>query len=247
MVNLIPTHPHQTDSNYIEKNLLTGREFNTFRTVAEEDVKAAIREAPPKHSELDLILTTLLTQLTDAVEPIITKIVNTSLQSGNFSINLKETLLQPLLKEPRLELIFKNFRPVSNLSYLFKLIKHIVCKKIIAHAEETGNLEDLQSAYRANHSMQMALLKVKTDIKQVTDNQEVVCLVLLDVSTGFDIVSHDLLLYHLHHHFVIGGTVLQWVKSYLFDRTQKVVIDASTWTNSLHSLSITTGRHLSQA
>ena len=130
-------------------------------------------------------------QMTDVVAPTITKIVNTSLQSGICSIHLKDALLWPLLKKPRLELIFKNFRAVSNLSHLSKLIKHLVCKQIVAHAEETGNLEDLQSAYRANHSMEMALPKVKTDIMWVIDDQEVVCLVLLDLGAAFDTVSYD--------------------------------------------------------
>ena len=39
MVNLIPTHPNQTDAKYIQKNLLTDRQFNTFKTMTEEDVK----------------------------------------------------------------------------------------------------------------------------------------------------------------------------------------------------------------
>ena len=224
MVNLTPTHLNQTDAKYIEKNLLTDRQFNTFRMVTEKDVKVTTTNAPPKHCELNLIQTTLLRQMIDVVAPIITKIVNTSLQSGIFSINLKEALLQPLLKKPGLELIFKNFRPVSNLSYLSKLIELLVCEQIVTHTEETGNLE---SAYRANHSTETALLRVKTDIMQAIDDQEVVCLVLLDLSAAFDTESHDLLLNHLYHHFGFGETVLQWIRSYLSDRTQRVVIDAN--------------------
>ena len=136
-------------------------------------------------------------------------------------------LLRPLLKKPGLELIFKNFRPVSNLSYLSKLIEHLVCEQIVTHTEETGNLQDLQSAYRANHSTETALLRVKTDIMQAIDDQEVVCLVLLDLSAAFNTVSHDLLLNHLYHHFGFGETVLQWIRSYLSDRTQRVVIDTN--------------------
>ena len=79
MVKLITTNLDQTDSKHIEKNLLTSRHFNIFRTVTEEDVKAAIRDAPSKHCELDLILT-LLRQMTDLVAPIFTQIVKTSLQ-----------------------------------------------------------------------------------------------------------------------------------------------------------------------
>ena len=99
MVNLIPTHLNQTDAKYIEKNLLTDRQFNTFRMVTEKDVKVTVTNAPPKHCELDPNQTTLLRQMIDVVAPIITKIVNTSLQSRIFSINLKETLLLPLLKK----------------------------------------------------------------------------------------------------------------------------------------------------
>ena len=103
----------------------------------------------------------------------------------------------------------------------------MVCEQIVSHTEETGNLEDLQSAYRANHSTETALLRVKTDIMQAIDDQEVVCLVLLDLSAAFDRVSHDLLCNCLYHHFGFGETVLQWIRSYLSDRTQRVVIDAN--------------------
>ena len=164
MVNLIPIHPNQTDAKYVEKNLLTNRQFNTFKTVMEEDVEVTITNAPLKHCELDLIPTTLLRQMTDMVAPIITKIVNTSLQSGIFSINLKEVLLWPLFKKLGLELTFKNFRPVSNLSYFSKFIECLGCKQIVTHTEETGKLEDVQSACIAIHSTEMALLRVKTDI-----------------------------------------------------------------------------------
>ena len=92
----------------------------------------------------------------------------------NFLDQPKRSSDPTTVEKPRLILIFKNFRPVSNLSSLSKLIKHLVCKQIVAHAEETGNLEGLQSAYRANLSMEMALFKVKTDIMQVIDDQEVV-------------------------------------------------------------------------
>ena len=93
MVILIPTHLNQKDAKYIEKNLLIDRQFNTFRMVTEKDVKVTITNAPPKHNEFNPIQTTLFRQMIDVVAPIITKIVNTSIQSGIFLINLKEALL----------------------------------------------------------------------------------------------------------------------------------------------------------
>ena len=109
-----------------------------------------------------------------------------------------------------------------------KLIEHLVCEQIVTHTVETGNQEDLQSAYRANHSTKMALLTIKTDTMQAIDDQEVVCLVLLDLSAAFDMVSHDLLfkpsaplLWHWRNCSAVGKVM------YLSDRTQRVVIDAN--------------------
>ena len=107
------------------------------------------------------------------------------------------------------------------------MIECLVCKQIVTHTEESGKLEDVQSAYRANHSTEMALLRVKTDIMEAIDDHEVVCPVLLDLSVAFNMVSHDLLLNHLYHHFGIGETVLQWVRLYLSKRKQRVVTYAN--------------------
>ena len=49
----------------------------------------------------------------------------------------------------------------------------------------SGNMEPYQSAYRPQHSMETALLKVKTDILKAMDNKEICCLLLLDLSTAF--------------------------------------------------------------
>ena len=62
----------------------------------------------------------------------------------------------------------------------------------MCHVDLTGNLEPLQLAYRGNHSCEMALLKVKTDILTAIENQEVICLIMLDISAAFDTISQEL-------------------------------------------------------
>ena len=74
-------------------------------------------------------------------------IVNTSLEDVIVTENLKSAMVRLLLKKSSLPLIFKKFRPVSNLSYLSKLIEHVVCEQIMFFAETSGNLEKYQSAY----------------------------------------------------------------------------------------------------
>ena len=87
------------------------------------------------------------------------------------SANTKEALLRPLLKKSNLDpQQFKKFRPVSNLSFVSKLVERAICDQLVEHVTNTGKFEDLQSAYRSGHSMESALLKVKTDLLDAMDN-----------------------------------------------------------------------------
>ena len=82
----------------------------------------------------------------------------------------------------------------------------------------------MQSAYCANHSTETSLLKVTTDILHLIDEQNMVCVCMLDLSAAFDTISHSKLLNHLHYRFWIMGTALKWIESYLQNRTQSVVL-----------------------
>ena len=138
----------------------------------------------------------------------------------NFQTTRKGHSLRPLLKKIGLSVIFKNFRPVLNLSYASKLIECVVSQQLIEFTKESGMVEPLQSAYRSQHSTETALLKVKADILHAMDNQKVTCLIILDLSMAFDTVSHSLLLNRLKFRFGLGGTIIEWLKSYLAGYTQ---------------------------
>ena len=88
------------------------------------------------------------------------------------------------------------------------------------YIHEHNLMECLQSAHRPEHSTETALLEVKTDIPQAIANQEIMCLVLLDLSVAFDTVDHTILLQRLEKEFSITGRVLSWIKSYLTNHTQ---------------------------
>ena len=97
-------------------------------------------------------------------------------------------------------------------------------------------------AYRPCHSMETALLKVKTDILKVMDNQEITCLVLPDFSAAFNTVDNCIHMNHLENHFGIRETALQWIESYLTNQTQRVVIrDMNTAGAKSESMSLKFG------
>ena len=123
-------------------------------------------------------------------------------------------MVRPLLKKLNLDLIEKNYRPVSNLQFIGKLIERAVNIQLNEHITTNNLMEPMQSAYRAGHSTETALIKVKADILNAIDNKEVVFLVLLDLSAAFDTVNLQILLERLKNMFGLTGLVINWKTSY---------------------------------
>jgi len=82
----------------------------------------------------------------------------------------------------------------------------------------------IQSSYRQFHSPETALIKVMNDILLKMNSQHATLLILLDLSAAFDTVDHQLLLERLSDEVGIRGTVLNWFRSYLSDRSQRVSV-----------------------
>ena len=213
---------HETDSEEkISEKFLT-----EFDLPSIEEVKKLILGAPCKTCDLDAIPTKLLKDCIHLLCPTITTIITKSLSTGTVSPSFKEALLTPLLKKPQLDTeVLNNYRPVSNLNFISKVLERIVATQIIAHIEENKLGEEFQSAYRKHHSTETALVRVHNDIAMALAKKRSVLLVLLDLSAAFDTVDHGILLARLRTRIGITGTALKWCQSYLTDRSQSVVIN----------------------
>ena len=199
--------------------------LKVFREVSIEETIKYIMKAPSKSCELDPVPIELLKEAIHEIAPILTNLVNTSFNSGIFPTELKKALLRPLLKKATLDPMDKNnFRPISNLAFAGKLMERIVADQITLHLNQHNLMEEKQSAYRQFHSTETALLRVRTDILKAMDNQELTCLILLDLSAAFDMVDHTILVDRLERTFGIRGTALKWITSFLTGRTQQVAI-----------------------
>ena len=194
MAALVPTDTHPVDESHIETKPQTDHKFSEFNILSDQDVGRIVKKSATKSCILDPVSTSPLKEHLDDFIPALADIINNSLQHGKFPEKLKNAAVQPLLKKANLPLEDKNYRPVSNLSYLAKLTERAACDQLVEFATRTGNIEQNQSAYRVGHSTESALLKVKSDLLHAMDNQEVTCLVLLDLSVAFDSVDHDPLL-----------------------------------------------------
>ena len=184
--------------------------MDSFRLLSDDEVSAIVRKSPTK----TCVPTTLLKDILPNILPLLRETVNKSLQTCTFPDDLKVALVRPLLKKTNLDLVEKNYRPVSNLQYIGKLIERVVNIQLNDHIITNNLVEPMQSAYRAGHSTETALIKIKADILNAIDNTEVVCLVLLDLSAAFDTVDHQILLERLKIMFGLTGTVINWITSY---------------------------------
>ncbi len=204
------------------------QELCSFIPATSDEIRKLIMKSPSASCCLDPIPTWLLKENLDSLLPILTQVVNTSLSSGTVPKAMKQAVISPLLKKGNLNPEdLKHFRPVSNLSFVSKLMERVVASRLEQHMHHQKLYEPLQSAYRKGHSTETALIKIMDDLLRAMDRKECILVVLLDQSAAFDTVSHTILLHRLHARLGLSGSALAWFTSYLQGRTQTVRINGS--------------------
>ena len=164
--------------------------------MSEDDVRKMILKSSLKSCELDPMPTSLLFECIDEVVPAVTHVVNASFLSGTFPFMFKTAIVKPLLKKPSLDQDdLKNYRPVSNLSFLCKVAEKLVLSQLSEYLNTNQLLSPVQSAYRPNHSTEKALVKIVNDLLLALDDGKVSALTLLDLFAAFDTIDHNILLH----------------------------------------------------
>ena len=199
--------------------------FTSFGQVDINTVERLIKNAKPTTCDLDPIPSSLIKQYIDILAPVICKIINTSLSTGEFASPWKTAIVKPLLKKPNLEHIKKNYRPVSNLSFLSKLVEKASLLSFSEHLESNNLLPVYQSAYRKGYSTETLLIKVYNDILFNMEYQRLTPLVAIDLSAAFDTVNHELLLDIMEGCFGVCDNAKKWISSYLSNRNFEVKIN----------------------
>ena len=201
--------------------------LSEFTEVTQDEVQKIIMNLATKNCELDPFPTSILKEVLPALLPSITAIMNTSLKLGVFVQKWKVAVIHPLLKKAGLELIPKNYRPVSNLPFLSKVLEQCVLIRFSQHCDSYSLLPDYQSAYRPNYSCETFLLKIINDMLWAMEKKNVTAMVVMDLSAAFNTVDHDILLSVLENKFVIKDVALRWFESYLRPRSCNVSISSA--------------------
>ena len=229
--NKIPK-PQKSIAEYL-KILQRNRETLFFQPTDERELLKLVRNLPSKAScGHDSISNILLKEIIQQLTPVLIDIFNRSLLTGEFPAVMKLAEVIPLYKSKE-KYYESNYRPISLLSTISKILEKIVYSRVYEFLDKTGQLYENQYGFRSKHSCEHAIGQVLGGIIKGLENNFYSACVLLDLSKAFDTIEHQILLNKLEL-YGIRGVPLNWFKSYLTDRTLRV--KCSTVSNNLKTI-----------
>ena len=202
----------------------TTSRLSSFSNVSSDAVLKMIRTAKPTTCPTDPIPSTIIKENSDIIVSLITSIINKSLQYGTFYDKWKMATVTPLLKKSDLQPQLQNYRPVSNLSYISKIVERSVVSQLNSYLTANNLQSGHQSAYKESFSTETALCSLIDELLWSMEKGRANVLVSLDLSAAFDTVDHQILLDVLGSNYGISETALHWISSYLMDRKLSVII-----------------------
>ena len=155
------------------------------------------------------------------IAPPLAFVINLSLRSGIFPDDWKMAKVIPLHKNGPAD-NFENYRPISTLAVVSKIIEKIVHTNLVKFLNDNMLLSNQQFGFRSKRSTELAATLFIDDIRRHADNKMLVGCVFIDFSKAFDTLSHAKLLQKLSA-YGIKDTELSWFTDYLFNRKQIVL------------------------
>ena len=185
----------------VETNDRHTSELRQIQVTEQQVLKALNSLDSHKSTGPDNVPTKLLKLTAILIYEPLTKLFNKSLQSGTFPKTWKEASVTPIFKNSGSPSDIRQYRPISLLSCLSKILEKLVYSSIYSHLNENDLLSDRQSGYRAGHSTQLQLTYLTHNIYQYLDSGRDVTAIYLDISKYFDKIWHEGLLYKCKNDF----------------------------------------------
>jgi len=213
----------QTVLTFSDDSFHTGCLLDSLAPVTPDEVLKVLNSCSPKSSPMDFIPTSLLLACKPVFCQLIATLCNLSFSEGCFPSSFKSASITPLIKKSNLDKSQpSNYRPISNLNNISKIIERLFLTRFQPHILSSPNFNQSQSAYRRYHSTESAILSTLDNVFHSADMGKSTLLVSLDLSAAFDNIDHTILLQRLSTSFGISGTVYSWLTSYLTNRCQSV-------------------------
>ena len=205
---------------YREKRVRQGSfELSPVRTRFVFDQLCSLKDG--KSTGLDGISVRFLKDGAELLAGPLCHVVNMSITSGVVPSLMKDARVTPLFKKGS-RLDTGNYRPVSILNVLSKILERAVHGQFVSYLTRRGILTESQSGFRPGFSVDTCLLGLSEYVRREVSGGKLVGLVLLDLQKAFDCVDHGILLSKLTE---MGVGSVDWFRSYLSGRRQCVLID----------------------
>ena len=225
----IMTEQYHDDTEPVTLASPDANKFTMFQPIDRNELKQIMFSMKSKTSRADPVETSVVKQSFDILAPVLLHIINSCISQNCFPDSLKKALITPIIKDETKNCEeFQNYRPISNLEFLSKLLERVIYVQLTKYIEKYNLHARFQSAYKPNHSCETAMAYVINDIQKLLEEKHNVVLAMLDLSSAFDTVDHKLLIDRLERQFGISEGALQLIKSYLCDRSFSVVINEDT-------------------
>ena len=153
-------------------------------------------------------------------------IINLSLSTGIVPKAMKLAKVVPIFKNNGSNTVMKNYRPVSLLPVLSKILERIVYNRLFKFITKQKILYPSQYGFQKDLSTELAILELQDRINTSLNNNECCVGIFMDLSKAFDTLDHNILLHKLNH-YGIRGTALSWFHNYLSNRQQYVCINGT--------------------
>ena len=215
-----------------------------LKTVSEKEVFEILRGLKPKRSYgKDGISSEILKLGAKVLVVPLTYIINSSILTGKYPTNWKIAKVIPLLKKgDKTEM--KNYRPVAHLSVPGMSLERVVAIQIENYFEDNKLLGSFQFGFRKNKSTITELLMLFDTILSAKEKKKEILVLLYDLSAAFDTVCHQTLLDKLEIYGFCKHSV-NWMKSYLSYRKQKVEVSGKVSSEQEISIGTPQGSRLS--
>ena len=189
-------------------------------TTTEEVREQLMKISDSKATGDDGIPIRFLKMVPDITSRIIAHIVNLSFETSTIPNGWKLAVVTPLFKEGDRDCV-SNYRPISILSCMSKILERIVHKRVSEHLKVNKLLSEAQFGFRKHHSTATCVLKLTDRIYKNIENGKLTGVVFLDLKKAFDTVDHVILTNKLNT-FNLDEKFINWIKNYLTGRKQAV-------------------------
>ena len=197
-----------------------------FSPVTEGALTKLVDDLVAKTSHgFDCISNELLKRIFYSIRAPLCIVINKSLNDGAFPDNMKTARILPLFKSSD-HLLCDNFRPISLLSVISKLLEKIVYKQLTSHMESNNQVFTKQFGFRKNHSCVDAIETFIGNIIECFDKDMSCLSIFIDLRKAFDTVNHSIIFDKLQA-IGVNNVELQWFRSYMEERYQYVDINGS--------------------